>query len=396
MEGKALELLGLTLAEGDCPMQRNAHSLCPRERDVIHAIRKELENRFSSPPTLAELAEDYHMGVHKIQVGFKELYGASVFGFIKEYKLQKAKMYFEEGDMNVSEVAWAIGYINLSHFSTAYRKRFGVLPKAYLKSIRAIPTPYGSCFLTESAWFSIPGTTVDRHGCMPVFWGADFSFQGQNYLLRGQKLFAANHRLHLHQNVEKCGALSDADERRPVERIQFWIRKSFCFRRCVKEQAMKSMPVCDGRGDSTAKKMFLLASMYLCQAIPLGYVFGSLPVIMRESRMSLEGIGGLFILHLPWAFKFIYASWVDKTYFPALGRRRSWIFPLQWVGACLLLIASQTPPETQYGAMYAVLMLLNIVMATNDIAVDGYATDILKPSERRWGTPCRPVRGMWA
>lgn len=137
MEGKALELLGLTLAEGDCPMQRNAHSLCPRERDVIHAIRKELENRFSSPPTLAELAEDYHMGVHKIQVGFKELYGASVFGFIKEYKLQKAKMYFEEGDMNVSEVAWAIGYINLSHFSTAYRKRFGVLPKAYLKSIRA-------------------------------------------------------------------------------------------------------------------------------------------------------------------------------------------------------------------------------------------------------------------
>ncbi len=148
---------------------------------------------------------------------------------------------------------------------------------------------------------------------------------------------------------------------------------------------MKSMPVCDGRGDSTAKKMFLLASMYLCQAIPLGYVFGSLPVIMRESRMSLEGIGGLFILHLPWAFKFIYASWVDKTYFPALGRRRSWIFPLQWVGAGLLLVASQTPPETHYGAMYAVLMLLNIVMATNDIAVDGYATDILKPSERRWG-----------
>ncbi|WP_319468684.1 AraC family transcriptional regulator [uncultured Pseudodesulfovibrio sp.] len=137
MEGKALELLGLTLADGDCPMQRSAHSLCPRERDVIHVIRKELEDRFTSPPTLAELAENHHMGVHKIQAGFKELYGVSVFGFIKEYKLQKAKMYFEEGDMNVSEVAWAIGYTNLSHFSTAYRKRFGVLPKAYLKSIRA-------------------------------------------------------------------------------------------------------------------------------------------------------------------------------------------------------------------------------------------------------------------
>ncbi len=140
-----------------------------------------------------------------------------------------------------------------------------------------------------------------------------------------------------------------------------------------------------GQVNQTTKKMFLLASMYLCQAIPLGYVFGSLPVIMRESHMTLEGIGGLFTLHLPWAFKFLYASWVDRTYIPALGRRRSWIFPMQWVGACLLLVASQTPPETNFGAMYAVLMLLNIVMATNDIAVDGYATDILEPNERRWG-----------
>lgn len=125
--------------------------------------------------------------------------------------------------------------------------------------------------------------------------------------------------------------------------------------------------------------------MYLCQAIPLGYVFGSLPVIMRENKMSLEGIGGLFVLHLPWALKFIYASWVDRAYIPALGRRKSWIFPLQWVGACLLLAVSWTPPETHYGIMYAFLMLLNIVMATNDIAVDGYATDILEPCERRWG-----------
>lgn len=137
MEGKALELLSLSLVERDCHRKRHAHALCPRERDTIYAIRKELENRFASPPTLAKLSENYHMGVHKIQAGFKEMYGMSVFSFIKEFKLQKARMLFEEGDMNVSEVAWAIGYINLSHFSTAYKKRFGVLPKAYLKSIRA-------------------------------------------------------------------------------------------------------------------------------------------------------------------------------------------------------------------------------------------------------------------
>lgn len=135
----------------------------------------------------------------------------------------------------------------------------------------------------------------------------------------------------------------------------------------------------------SAHKMILLAVMYFCQAIPLGYIFGSLPVIMRENNVSLVRIGGLFILHLPWAFKFLYASWVDHHYIPFLGRRRSWIFPLQWVAAVLLLVAAQTPPDTAYNAMFLVLMMLNIVMATNDIAVDGYASDILKEHERSCG-----------
>lgn len=133
------------------------------------------------------------------------------------------------------------------------------------------------------------------------------------------------------------------------------------------------------------KKTLLLASMYLCQAIPMGYVFGSLPVIMREQHMNLKSIGILFVLHLPWAFKFLVASRVDRWHIPALGRRRTWIFPLQWVGACLLLCASHTPPDTHFQAMFWVLLALNCVMAVNDIAVDGYAVDMLAPHERPWG-----------
>ena len=110
-----------------------------------------------------------------------------------------------------------------------------------------------------------------------------------------------------------------------------------------------------------------------------------MPVILRNMGTSLQLVGGLFLLHLPWALKFLYASWVDRYYIPAIGRRRSWIFPLQWLGALILLCVSQTPPETHFWTMYFLLLSLNIVMATNDIAVDGYATDILLPNERPWG-----------
>lgn len=137
MEGKALELLGLSLAQRDCPRGHDEHALCPRERDVIQAIRLELEEKYADPPSLPELSQTYNLGTHKIQAGFRVLFGMSVFAFIKEFKLQKAKLLFDEGNMNVSEVAWAIGYINLGHFSAAYKKRFGILPKAYLLSIQA-------------------------------------------------------------------------------------------------------------------------------------------------------------------------------------------------------------------------------------------------------------------
>lgn len=132
-------------------------------------------------------------------------------------------------------------------------------------------------------------------------------------------------------------------------------------------------------------KLSLLASMYLCQAIPLGYVFGCLPVILREQGVNLKAVGAVFALHLPWALKFLCASWVDRKYIPALGRRKSWIFPLQWIGAALLVVVSYFPPDKDFALMYGLLMLLSCVMATNDIAVDGYATDILEEDERPWG-----------
>ncbi len=132
-------------------------------------------------------------------------------------------------------------------------------------------------------------------------------------------------------------------------------------------------------------KLSLLASMYLCQAVPLGYVFGSLPVILREQGVNLKAVGAIFALHLPWALKFFCASWVDRKYIPALGRRKSWIFPLQWIGSGLLVCVSYFPPAESFWTMYGLLLLLSSVMATNDIAVDGYATDILEEDERPWG-----------
>lgn len=136
LEGKALELIGLQVMKLEDPKSLRNSGLCLREIEQIRTIRQELMEKFDCPPTMSDLTSSHMMSVSKIQAGFQELYGMTVFAFLKEYKLRKARMFFEDGDMNVSEVAWALGYTNLSHFSAAFKKRYGVLPKRFLNSVR--------------------------------------------------------------------------------------------------------------------------------------------------------------------------------------------------------------------------------------------------------------------
>ncbi len=142
LEGKALELISLQISWAGsqsgprCRSKRPLLSLSPSERERIHAAREILEENLASPPTLSELSRRLCLSINKLQYGFRDIFGVSVFGFFKEYQMQKARLLFEQGDMNVSQVAWAVGYINVSHFGAAFKKRFGVLPKSYLKSAR--------------------------------------------------------------------------------------------------------------------------------------------------------------------------------------------------------------------------------------------------------------------
>jgi len=138
LEGKALELLAMQLtwlnaADGQ---GRSGPLLNPRELQAVRDARDRLAADMAAPPNLADLAREVGLGIQKLQAGFQELYGATLYGFLKECRLQKARMLFDAGGMNVSEVAWEIGYTNLSHFSAAFKKRFGVLPKRYSAASR--------------------------------------------------------------------------------------------------------------------------------------------------------------------------------------------------------------------------------------------------------------------
>jgi MFS family permease len=129
----------------------------------------------------------------------------------------------------------------------------------------------------------------------------------------------------------------------------------------------------------------LLTSLYFSQGLPSGLLAHALPALLREHQVSLEYIGFLKLLALPWMLKFVWAPLVDRYHFASTGPHRSWILPMQLLVILLLLTLSQLDPARIVSSyllpFFALLLLLNFSSATQDIATDGLAVKLL-PS--RW------------
>lgn len=128
----------------------------------------------------------------------------------------------------------------------------------------------------------------------------------------------------------------------------------------------------------------LLLFLYLSQGLPFGFQVTALPVFLRESGISLAIIGYSTALALPWLFKAFWAPLVDTFWSDRLGRRRSWIIPLQ-VLLILSMISAYYTCRMGLGPLLVNIFMMNFFAATQDIAVDGLAVDILKENDLGFG-----------
>jgi MFS family permease len=133
---------------------------------------------------------------------------------------------------------------------------------------------------------------------------------------------------------------------------------------------------------TTTGKLALVGCLYLSQGLPFGFFSQVLPVLMRERKFSLGAIGLAWLLALPWALKFVWAPLVD-----AHGTRRGWIVPLQLATAAALfgLAAWPNAENAPLAPLLTVTFVVNLLSATQDIATDGLAVDMLTPAERGAG-----------
>ena len=135
-KGKGYELLSLYFNRSEDPNADHCPFLIDEENVLKIKKAKEIViANMAEPPGLQELADQVGLNLKKLKMGFKQIYGDSVYSFLFDYKMDYARKLLDSGTYNVNEVGVQIGYSTASHFIAAFKKKFGTTPKKYLMSL---------------------------------------------------------------------------------------------------------------------------------------------------------------------------------------------------------------------------------------------------------------------
>lgn len=132
LNGKLLELISVMIdTSRDCGQRQ--YSKADYER--FSELRHYLDQHFLDSHSLAALSRKFAINEFKLKSGFKANYHCTVFEYISNCRLHYALTLLKSSSMNINQIAWEIGYQNAGSFIQSFKKKFGITPKQYQKSV---------------------------------------------------------------------------------------------------------------------------------------------------------------------------------------------------------------------------------------------------------------------
>src|SRR5207249_11263848 len=126
-----------------------------------------------------------------------------------------------------------------------------------------------------------------------------------------------------------------------------------------------------------------VALLSFSSGLPLGLVWIAIPDWLRSSGIDIRVVGLVTLSQAPWTFKFLWSPLMDRFVPPYLGRRRGWALIAQvgLLAGTLALAGVGNRPETPW-IIGALALAVAFASATQDIAIDAYAWEVLRPEEQ--------------
>lgn len=106
--------------------------LSAQDKAFMNELYRLMEEELSNPDMdVTRLTDMLHVSRSKLYYKIKGLTGENPSSFFKTYKLNRAAELIREGKYNLSEISLLTGFSTLSHFSTSFKRHFGVAPSEY-------------------------------------------------------------------------------------------------------------------------------------------------------------------------------------------------------------------------------------------------------------------------
>lgn len=136
-ESKVMELIFLKIKqlEDSRPEIEKTSKLNPGDMDKVLHSGEVLAQNLENPPGLAELSSLVGLSRTSLLKNFSKAFGVSPYRYLRNLRLEKADILFKEGEKNITEVAFRVGYSSSSHFTKVFKKYKGMTPSNYIKNL---------------------------------------------------------------------------------------------------------------------------------------------------------------------------------------------------------------------------------------------------------------------
>lgn len=128
LESCALEILARSLQAAPSQTLEEATPISRKDRERMSLVREALTSAPDHPHRLSELARQAGVSVTSLKTKFPAIFGQTVFAFLRDIRLERARKGLEEKGWTVSQAAYYSGYRHISNFSAAFQRKFRILP----------------------------------------------------------------------------------------------------------------------------------------------------------------------------------------------------------------------------------------------------------------------------
>ena len=100
----------------------------------IKRVLSLLDEQYKTPPTVEQLADAVGLSASRLAHLFRAEVGRSIQSYVVERRLQMAALLIVQTHERISQIAYSVGFGDVSNFNHAFKRRFAMSPRQYRKN----------------------------------------------------------------------------------------------------------------------------------------------------------------------------------------------------------------------------------------------------------------------